>query len=378
MFLCPPRDVCPEDKVWRLRRCIYGLNDAPRSWYNRVKELLLQLGGTISVYDNALFLWHDGRGALMGIMVSHVDDFAFCGNDAFQKSVVEKLLKTFNINTHESGSFKYLGIEVEQTAEGVLIHQEFYIPKIDPIDINKNRQTRRNDELTSEERKELKRLSGQMMWVTSHTRPDVSYETCVMSNTGKHPSVKMLHDANKALIKLKSTKVSLKIPHLGTPEDLRIVAYSDATYASLEDGSSQGGVIVFIQGKDNMIAPIIWQSKKLDKVTKSPLASETLALGEAADAGLLVSSLLQEIYGLAVFPPVHCFTDNDSLVSTLKTANLVSDRSLRVEMSRLRQMVSREQISVSWVSGALQLADSLTKRGASTLKLLQVLRNARL
>ena len=89
MFLRPPRDVCPEDKVWHLRRCIYGLNDAPRSWYNRVKELLLQLGGTISVYDNALFLWHDGRGALMGIMVSHVDDFAFCGNDAFQKSVIK-------------------------------------------------------------------------------------------------------------------------------------------------------------------------------------------------------------------------------------------------------------------------------------------------
>ena len=92
-------------------------------------------------------------------------------------------MKTFNINTHESGSFKYLGLEVKQTAEGVLVHQECYIPKIDPIDINKNRQTRRNDELTSEERKELKRLSGQMMWVTSHTRPDVSYETCVMSNT---------------------------------------------------------------------------------------------------------------------------------------------------------------------------------------------------
>ena len=59
-------------------------------------------------------------------------------------------MKTFNINTHESGSFKYLGLEVEQTAEGVLIHQACYIPKIDPININKNCQTRRNDELTSE------------------------------------------------------------------------------------------------------------------------------------------------------------------------------------------------------------------------------------
>ena len=71
-----------------------------------------------------------------------------------------------------------------------------------------------------------------MMWVASHTRPDISYKTCVMSNIGKQPSVKMLHDANKALTKLKSTKVSIKIPDLGTPKDLRVLAYSDATYAS--------------------------------------------------------------------------------------------------------------------------------------------------
>ena len=206
----------------------------------------------------------------------------------------------------------------------------------------------------------------------------ISYETCVMSNIGKNPLGKVLHEANKALTKLKSRKVSLKIPNLGTPNDLRVLAYSDATYASLEDGSSQGGFIVFVQGKDNKVAPISWQSKKLDRVTKSPLASETLALSEAADAGFLISALIQEIFGLSVLPPVQCFTDNKSLTSTLETSNLISDRRLRVDMARLREMVSEEEISVFWVSGDLQLADSLTKRGASTLKLLKVISKAKL
>ena len=152
---------------------------------------------------------------------------------------------------------------------------------------------------------------------------------------------------------------------MGNPKNLKILAYSDATYASLEDGSSQGGQILFIQGDDNKVAPISWQSKKLDRVTKSPLASETLALGEAADAGFFIASLIQEIYGLSALPPVHCFTENKSLTSALETSNLISDRRLRVDLARLREMVSKKEIKVFWIEGRAQLADSLTKRGAS-------------
>lgn len=96
IYLRPPADVCPKNIVWRLKRCIYGLNDAPRSWYDRVRQVLLELGATVSTYDNALFLWHEkGDGTLMGVLVSHVDDFAFCGNDKFQVEAIEELKRTF-------------------------------------------------------------------------------------------------------------------------------------------------------------------------------------------------------------------------------------------------------------------------------------------
>ena len=111
VFLRPPQDVCPRTEVWRLKRCIYGLNDAPRSWYLRVKEVLLQLGGKISSYDKALFMWYDENCGLIGILVIHVDDFAFCGNKYFEDKVIGSLKNKFKISTHESGSFKYLGIE---------------------------------------------------------------------------------------------------------------------------------------------------------------------------------------------------------------------------------------------------------------------------
>lgn len=53
-----------------------------------------------------------------------------------------------------------------------------------------------------------------------------------MSNTGKHPAVKMLHDTNKALSKLKSKKSALKSPNLGNLRNMRFLVYIDATYAT--------------------------------------------------------------------------------------------------------------------------------------------------
>ena len=66
--------------------------------------------------------------------------------------------------------------------------------------------------------------------------------------------------------------MEIKFPPLGRPEGLRVIAYSDATYNSLTDGSSQGGIMVFLLGENGKVAPISWQSKKLNRVTKSPLS----------------------------------------------------------------------------------------------------------
>ena len=45
VFVWPPSEIMEEGKIWKLQRCIYGLNDAPREWYNRVEQELLKLGG---------------------------------------------------------------------------------------------------------------------------------------------------------------------------------------------------------------------------------------------------------------------------------------------------------------------------------------------
>ena len=378
VFLKPPSDVCSSDIIWLLKRCIYGLNDAPRSWYNRVREVLIALGAIVSSFDNALFIWYDSDGNLMGVLATHVDDFIYGGNEYFLTTVIVALIQTFKVSKACDGSFKYLGITIKQNNGVVEVDQDLYVPGISCISYEKASGAASSCPMTHAERSDLKCLSGQMNWVTSQTRPDLSFETCVMSNAGKESPKKLLFDANKAVKKLKSNSVKVKFPCLGRPEKLKVVVFSDATYGSLVDGASQGANLVFVQGENGKVAPISWQSKKLNRVTKSPLASETLALCDGADAGYLVASHLTELFRLKVFPEICCYVDNVSLKDTLNTSTIVSDKRLRVDIARLREMVVRNEIKVFWVEGKRQIADALTKRGASTDKLIHVLESCEL
>ena len=85
--------MCPEPQVWKLKRCIYGLNDALSSWYKLVNNKLTNLKGILHAYDNALFLWHDATGNLMGILAMYINYFCRIRNHLFQKNVIAELKK---------------------------------------------------------------------------------------------------------------------------------------------------------------------------------------------------------------------------------------------------------------------------------------------
>ena len=372
VYLRMPDDVCPSTHVWKLKRCIYGLNDAPRSWYKKVVSTLTGLKGVQSTFDNGLFMWHRNMD-LAGVIAVHVDDFTLCGNQAFKEDTIMKIKQLLKVGTHEFGTFKFLGLNVCQTKAGIRVDQNAYVSELKQIEVKKERAIRKDDEVTAKEKKELKRLAGQLLWVTTQTRPEMMYDACKVSNVGKHPKVNNLVEANLALQKLKSKKGHINFLNLGNPNQLKVICYSDATYASLPDGSSQGGFIVFVQGSNGLLSPLCWSSKKLNRVTRSPLASEAVALNEAADAAFLISAMIQEIFQLPNFPPVLCRTDSASLVETLQSTNLVTDKRLRIDVARLREMEKLNEVHIEWVKGIEQLSDPLTKSGASAELLREVL-----
>ncbi len=370
VFVRPPPEVCDKGKIWKLKRCLYGLADAPREWYDRVHEEMIKLGATVSVYDKSVFMWHE-KSKLVGLIITHVDDFEYCGTLPWKRDVIEKLAIIFKISKNEKGSFKYVGLNIEQNGQQIFVDQNVYCNELQEMKIPFERKKMPEADLTEEEKKKLKSICGQVLWATSQTRPDGAFDGCYISNYGE-PKVKGLIEANKAVRKLKTDQLKIVYPDLGEPENMKVVVYGDGSHASLPSGASQGGNLVFLTGNDRA-APITWKSKRLDRITKSPLATEISAVADAADHGHLVASMTQELFCLPELPQIELFTDSRSLKEHLDSKKIISDPRLRVDIARLREMNELKEVNFKWVPSGRQLADCLTKKGASTELLRKVL-----
>ena len=92
VYIIPPREV-NTNKLWKLNKTVYGLADASRTWYLRVRGELLKLGVQVSKYDEAIFFWIADE-KLEGLLCCHVNDFLWGGSESF-KRIIDKIKDTF-------------------------------------------------------------------------------------------------------------------------------------------------------------------------------------------------------------------------------------------------------------------------------------------
>ena len=111
-------------------------------------------------------------------------------------------------------------------------------------------------------------------------------------------TIKELYTANKTINNVKSEKVVLRLTDIGGIKKAKIVAYSDASFANLLEGKSQGGYIFFLVGKNGNAVPLSWRSRKVKRVVKSTLGAARLVLDESAIQRFYLKQVLAEIIDL--------------------------------------------------------------------------------
>ena len=373
IFLRPPKEADCTGKLWLLKKVVYGLPDASRIWYLTVFKELTGLGVHVSKIDKAMFMWKKGK-QIDGILVVHVDDFLWCGSEEFYGQIILPMKSVFKISKESEKCFRYLGVDLFQGEGFLTISQKFYIQAISEIELKKEIP----DKLAAvgeDLHKEYRRIVGQLSWAAGITRPDAAYNACTLSTAASKPTYKDIIDANKAIRDLKSCDVKIKFPKLDLAR-VQLNVHADASFANLRNGSSQGGCMVFLEDSSHKCAPIAWYSKKINRVVRSTLGAETLSAVAALDEAYLVQSIVGEILEKGEIK-INLHTDNKNLHDAIYTTNLVTDKRLRVDISALREMYERGEVEVRWISSEHQLADCLTKKGASRRKLLQVLLSGR-
>ena len=186
----------------------------------------------------------------------------------------------------------------------------------------------------------------------------------------KHATVSDAISLNRVLRRLKNDQYVINYPHMSDLESCYIEAYSDASFANLHNGASQGGTLMLLSNQLGDRCPIYWESKKIRRVVRSTLAAETLALSDAAETAIYVRQIISELVS-GIHLPIICYTDNKSLIDVLDSKKNVEDKRLRIDLALLKELLQKNEIaSIKWVNTHGQLANCLTKRGASPAQLL--------
>ena len=366
----PPEAGC--EGLWSLNKSVYGLDDASRKFYLKVKKELLSLEMEQSKSDPALF-FKRCNGKTTGVVCTHVDDFFYGGTDEFCDSLMKKIKSVFLLSSESCRTFKYVGFNVLQHNDKVIYDQKDYLKNITPIKINKNREMMKDEYLNNEEQGEMKRRCGQLNWLSTHTRPDIAFDLAELSGRTASLRVNDITKMNKLIEKVKSSDVFLTFPSLDNVENVKIAVYADASLANLPDGGSQGGYLVFLVDQDGRAALIDWKSFKIRRVVRSTLAAETLAMADAVDAAAFVSATWREFVGSNWSNAAEAITDCRSLYDNVNSSKLCSEKRLRVDIAMLQQMQERNEVELRWTESGNQLADVLTKKGVCGMNLSRVI-----
>ena len=354
-----------EHKVYKLKKALYGLRQAPRAWNTKLNGILIEMEfrnctKELSVYRKMI------NGHLLVVAV-YVDDLFVTGTS---KRVIDefKAMMASKFDMSDLGRLTYyLGIEVNQHSGGITLNQSRYAQKIlqeegmsqcNPVQtpMEAGLKLSRADGEREIDATEFRENIGCLHYLL-HTRPYMAYSVGVLSRYMHCPKDSHGTAMKQCLRYLRgSTNLGLTFQRMMSKVP-RLLGYSDSSYNNdVDDGKSTTGHIFYL-GE----SPITWHSQKQEVVALSSCEAEFMAGTEAARQALWLQELLSEILGRP-YERITIRIDNRSAIALTKNP-VFHGRSKHIH-SRfhfIREFVEKGQIEVEHISGHKQKADILTK-----------------
>nr|GEV59047.1 putative ribonuclease H-like domain-containing protein [Tanacetum cinerariifolium] len=272
VYVCRPpgfKDLGFSDKVYKVKKALYGLHQAPRAWYETLSTYLLDNRFYRGKIDKTLFIRRH-KGDILLVQV-YVDDIIFgslkkelC--NAFEKMMHEKFQMS---SMGELTFFLGLFIKVKNASTPMKIQKPM---------------------LKDEDGKEVdvhmyRSMIGLLMYLTS-LRPDIMFAVCACARYQVNLKVSHLHAVKRIFRYLKGQ------PKFGLwylkDSSFDLVAYTDSDYAraSLDRKSTTGGC-QFLRCR-----LISWQCKKQTMVANSTTEAEYLAASSCCGLVLWIQNQL--------------------------------------------------------------------------------------
>eukprot|EP00434_Breviolum_minutum_P022664 symbB.v1.2.020001.t1/scaffold1659.1/size107071/3 len=382
LFMQPPRDPILQEAgaypapLYQIEGNCYGLANAPRVWYNKVKEELLKAHFEMHSLDHCFFTHRGKTGDLDAMLIVHVDDFLMCYSSSFNIDIMEKMFKWGSVTRVREGEpGEYRGKEItcmrdQQDKKVLKISQENFVKNLTYGKIKKGRLAGENL-LDPDEWKEMRSAAGCLQWLGGQCRPDVAAVASV-ANKGSETTVQDLKKVHEAIAAVKETPTNgIVFPAVSFGRGSTIVTYTDSSWANAARHASQFGVMILVcpgqvSEKTSPGFVLDWKSGRSPRICRSTLAAEAVAADEGADRSCFINHFLTEIFfrrpaykGTMKMTMVHA-VDAKSLYDSLIAENpsMTEKRSL-INVRSVQQILLPNQIH--WVPTHLMHADNLTK-----------------
>ena len=352
-----------ENMVCKLKKSIYGLKQSPRCWNSTLDTHLQNMGFMQMKSDPCLYLLHEL------ILAVYVDDILICGRtDQEIEKVKSDLARRFNIK--DLGELKYfLGVNMVQNVKhsqiwiGQPMYTELMIKEFEMLDaktakspVNPSLKLKKASTEDIPVNQEMYQSAvGKLLYLAIRTRPDIAYAVSSVARFTTNPTEEHWKAVKHIFRYLLGTMYNgIQYSQTGKIE---CKGYSDADWGGdLDDRKSTSGYVFQIGG-----GPVSWQSRKQGCVAISTSEAEYIALTSAAQEGIWLCRLLDELTGKQT-NPIVIYEDNQSAICLSKNPQFHGrSKHIDIKFHFIRDRVKEGTIVVEYCRSEDMLADMYTK-----------------
>lgn len=367
-YVNPPRELAKRlnltnDSILKVVKPLYGVPEAGNHWFKTYhSHHVNELGMEQSTYDPCLL--YSNRP--FGVVGLQTDDTLFVGDDAFAEREQLGLQKArFLAKERErltiNNDLKFNGGIIHTDGTGITLTQVRQCKNLKTVS-DKNTTTTSSrgavrQNLTIKDQYIAQRARG--AYIASVCQPEAAYDLSVAAQAIE-PTENDVKKLNKRIQwQIENAARGLRFVKL-EKETLRLLVFTDASFANNRDLSSQIGYVLVLADDTGRANILHWSSTKCKRVTRSVLASELYGMAHGFDMGASVKSTVDKALGIDL-PLVVC-TDSKSLYECLVKLGTTQEKRLMIDVMCLRQAYERREIAeVKWIKGNSNPADAMTK-----------------
>ena len=381
-------------------RAVYGLRRSPKLWGESRDRVIAALKVELEEEGKKVVLkfipllseanlWRiceekgededEDSGPLRGLLMTYVDDMFVCGNQSVLDSVMSALRSQWTTTDPDKvceDPIKFLGIEIskrydqEKGRDVWHLSQESYLKDLiekESTDVKMRKMpisrdlssfpTEPEENLTEEKIKLAQKQVGELLWLVTRTRPELSYAVSRMgSYVSRHPTqVSKIFDHVMGYLK---GSIDDGISFNVDPDGLwRLDCFTDSSFAP-EGAESHGAFVIQLCG-----CCVFWRSGRQSFTTTSTAESELVEVVEGMIGGESVVVILEEIVGGI---PRFAWCDNQASVLILtQDGGSWRTRHLKIRAHAAKSAIDEGRWILSHKPGERLIADIATKPLAS-------------